>query len=109
MALTLAPPVDLPARYRIVLGIELSRLSKPLTGTTVQCTSATVWIVRLKGAGVLGLMGSSGRIILRLTCGTSTVFLMLGHPYIRFASAGIIYAAGEVIVLSLLNVIVLLL
>ncbi|PUU80023.1 hypothetical protein B9Z19DRAFT_1173582 [Tuber borchii] len=45
-ALILAPQADLPARLPIVLGLEPSRLSKPLTGTTERCITATVWIVQ---------------------------------------------------------------
>ena len=63
VALILAPQADLLARLRIVLGLEPSGLNKPLTGTTEQCITATVWIVQLKGVYELGLRGSSGQII----------------------------------------------
>jgi len=56
----------------------------------------TVWIVRLKGVYVLELKESSVRIISLLTCGTSTVFPMLGfHTEIKLDGAGIIYAASR--------------
>ena len=64
---------------RIALGEEPLGQSKRSTGTTEQSTTMTVWIVRLKGVCVLELRGLSVQIILLLTCGTSTVFIILGY------------------------------
>ena len=67
VALILVLQADLLARPRIALGLELSRPSKLSTDTTVPCTSATVWIVQLKGVFVSELMELRGQTILLLT------------------------------------------
>ncbi|PUU80025.1 hypothetical protein B9Z19DRAFT_1107320 [Tuber borchii] len=59
VALILAPKAELPARPRIVPGLEFSRQSKHSTDTTAQSTTMTVWIVQLRGVCVLELGGSS--------------------------------------------------
>ena len=98
MALILVPQVNLPVRPRIALGLEPSRQSKPSTGTTAQCTLATVWIVQLKGACALELMGSSGRTILLLTCGTSMVFpMILCYQGIRLLGLGSSMLVGRLL------------
>ena len=110
VALILAPQADLPARLRIVLGLEPSRQSKLLIGTTEYCIIGTVWIVRLKGVYESELKASSGPIILLLTCGISMAFLMLGcHLGIRMTVLGSLCWWGFCHLLSLPDGIVLLL
>jgi len=100
----LVPQADLLARPLIAPSLEPSRRNRPLTGTTRQYTSTTVWIVQLKGVCGSELKGSSGRIILRPTCGTSTVFLKQGShqsPGIKSPSTGTIHASVDGVILCL--------
>ena len=110
VVLILALQADLPAMLRIVLGQEPSRLSKPLTGTTEQCITATVLIVQLKGVRESELRGSKEPIILLLICWTSMELLRLGfHLGIRLPVPGSLCSWGCWHLVSLSDEIVLLL